>query len=85
MSVQLSAEPPYRFTFEVSDFSAKILNAAIINETGDLVWEHSGEFLLPYVCTRTKLNRLEKYTFKITLLDENGKTDTAETEFRVGL
>lgn len=85
MAVQLSAEPPYRFTFEVADFSPKTFNATISNEQGDSVWEQSGDYVLPYVYAKTNLERLKKYTFKITLLNEKSENISAQTEFRVGL
>ena len=75
MEVQLSAEPPYRFTFEVADFSAKTFSAAILNQNKDVVWEQSGDYKLPYVLAKAELKRLEKYTFKISLWDENGQTE----------
>ncbi|MBQ3088627.1 MAG: family 78 glycoside hydrolase catalytic domain [Clostridia bacterium] len=82
---QLAAEPPYRFTFEVENLSPKTQKAVILNQNGDLVWEQSGDYSKPYVLAKTELKRLENYTFKLTLFDENKELCTAETVFKVGL
>ena len=85
MAVQLSAEPPYRFTFEYEGIKPKKILSQILNKKGDTVWQSEGDFKLPYVLAKTDLERLGDYTFKVTLALENGETDTAEANFKVGL
>lgn len=85
MEAQLSAEPPYRFTFEVTDFVPKTFSAEVLNKNGDVVWEQSGDYKLPYLLAKAELERLESYTFKLSLLNENGDMDITETTFKVGL
>ncbi|MBE6760889.1 MAG: hypothetical protein E7551_01210 [Ruminococcaceae bacterium] len=82
---QLAAEPPYRLTFEYEEFEPKKLQAEIKNKNGEVVWQCSEDFKIPYVFAKTELTRLEDYFFGITLINEKGETDTAEVPFKVGL
>ena len=82
---QLAAEPPYRLTFEYEEFEPKKLQAEIKNKNGEVVWQCSEDFKIPYVFAKTELTRLEDYFFGITLINEKGETDTAEAPFKVGL
>lgn len=85
MSFQLSAEPPYRFTFEYEDFSPVKILAEILNKSGEVVWQTEQEFKVPYVLAKTELDRLEDYTISITLIDASGNCDSAKTTFKTGL
>ncbi len=82
---QLAAEPPYRLTFEYEEFEPKKLQAEIKNKNGEVVWQCSEDFKIPYVFAKTELTRLEDYSFSLTLINEKGETDTAEAPFKVGL
>lgn len=82
---QLSAEPPYRFTFEYRDIHPVTIIADIKDQSGATVWSSKEEFKVPYVLAKAELIRLEDYVFSVTLVDENGNTETAFTDFKVGL
>ena len=85
MALQLSAEPPYRFTFEYEGISPKKISAEILNATGDTVWQTEQDFKLPYVLAKTELSRVSDYSVNITLTDDKGNTETAKTTFKTGL
>lgn len=85
MAAQFSAEPPYRFTFEYENFSPKKISAEITDNKGNLVWQGEENFKIPYVLAKTELKRLTDYLFKITLTNEKGNTESAETTFKTGL
>lgn len=81
----LAAEAPFRFTFEVEDFSPKFMSAEIALN-GNTVWQ-SGivEFELPYVLCKAELSRRTCYTFAVTLTDEKGNEELVKTVFETGL
>lgn len=85
MAVQLSAEPPYRFTFEYDGLEPVRITSKITDADGKIVWESEEDFKLPYVLARVDLKRLEKYTFDLTLADDMGESISASANFRVGL
>lgn len=85
MAFQLSAESPYRFTFEYKDFSPVKISAEILNKNGDTVWQTEQNFKIPYILAKTELERVEDYSVKITLIDEAGNSESAKTTFKTGL
>ena len=85
MAVQLSAEPPYRFTFEYEGITPKKISAEILNATGDTVWQTEQDFKLPYILAKADLLRLTDYSVNITLTDAKGNTESAKANFKTGL
>ena len=84
--VQLAAEPPYRFTFQCRDFEPEYLSARIADKNGNTVWKTEKQpYRLPYVRAETDLNRLEEYTFSLSLTDRNGGEEQARLHFHTGL